>query len=199
MKIIGVIFVLGLVGVSIFLYTRTNNYFMKRYKSNQYNLVDNINGIVVRDIDGNEVNLSDYNGRVLLIVNVASACGFTKQYEDLEAIYRKYKERGFEVLAFPSNDFGSQETGTNEEIKLFCTTKFGVTFQLFSKIKTKGDDKEKLYQILSDNPVTGTGNIRWNFEKFLIDKNGKIVQRFRSSVNPSSDEITNAIEQELAK
>ncbi|MBA4251034.1 MAG: glutathione peroxidase [Chlorobiaceae bacterium] len=172
---------------------------MKRYKSNQYNLVDNINGIVVRDIDGNEVNLSDYNGRVLLIVNVASACGFTKQYEGLEAIYSKYKERGFEVLAFPSNDFGSQETGTNEEIKLFCTTKFGVTFQLFSKIKTKGDDKEKLYQILSDNPVTGTGNIRWNFEKFLIDKNGKIVQRFKSSVNPSSDEITNAIEQELAK
>lgn len=160
---------------------------------------DDINGIVVQDIDGNEVNLSTYSGKVLLIVNVASKCGYTPQYKGLENIYRKYKDKGFEVLAFPSNDFGGQEPGTNEEIKEFCSSNFGITFPLFEKIKVLGNEKHPLYERLTNNSITGNKEIKWNFEKFLISKEGKILQRYPSTVEPESSIIINAIEQEINK
>jgi len=160
---------------------------------------NDINNVVVKDMNGKEVNLSDYKGKVLLIVNVASKCGYTPQYEGLEAIYNKYKEKGFEILAFPCNDFGGQEPGTNEEIKTFCSSKYNVTFKLFDKIKVLGDERSPLYARLINNNVTEKGDVKWNFEKFLIDKDGNIVSRFRSKVKPESEEITKAIESELAK
>ena len=155
--------------------------------------MSNIHGIEVKDMSGNKVKLSGYEGKTLLIVNVASKCGYTKQYSGLEAIYRKYKDQGFEILAFPCNDFGGQEPGTNEEIQEFCSTKFDVTFKLFDKIEVL-KNKAPLYELLTDNPVTGTGDISWNFEKFLIDKKGNIVARFKSKVTPESEELVRAIE-----
>ncbi len=160
---------------------------------------NNIYGIVVKDINGKDVNLSSYKGKVLLIVNVASKCGFTKQYGGLETIYKKYKDQGFEILAFPCNDFGGQEPGTNEEIKDFCSTNYDVTFQLFDKVKVLGEDKAPLYHRLTNNTATEKGDIKWNFEKFLIDKEGNIVARFRSKVTPESEEIVSLIEKELSK
>lgn len=156
-----------------------------------------INDITVRDMDGKDVKLSEYNGKVLLIVNVASECGYTPQYEGLEKIYRRYKDKGFEILAFPCNDFGGQEPGTNVEIKKFCTSKYDVTFKLFDKVKVLGDDKCSLYKRLTDNDVTGKSDIGWNFEKFLVDRNGNIVSRFKSPVKPESSELTGAIEKQL--
>jgi len=168
--------------------------------NNQGNeLMDNINGITVLDMNKKEVNLSDYNGKVLLIVNVASECGNTPQYAGLEEIYEKYKSKGFEILAFPCNDFGGQEPGTNEQIKTFCSSKYGVTFKLFDKIKVLGKDKSPLYNRLINNSVTENGDVKWNFEKFLISKDGKIVARFGNKVQPTSDEIISAIEKELKK
>ena len=160
---------------------------------------NNISQITVKDIDGKQVSLSDYKGKVLLIVNVASYCGYTKQYSGLEDIYKKYKNKGFEILAFPCNQFGEQEPGTNEEIKNFCSSKFDVTFRLFDKIDVNGKDKSPLYALLTDNDVTGKGDIKWNFEKFLIDKNGNIVERFLSAVEPTSDKLISALEKELSK
>lgn len=150
-------------------------------------------------MDGKDVKLSDFKGKVLLIVNVASKCGYTPQYTGLEAIYEKYKDNGLEILAFPCNDFGGQEPGTNEEIKDFCTTKYDVTFTLFDKVKVLGDEKSPLYTRLVNSDVVEKGDIKWNFEKFLIDKTGNIVSRFRSKVKPESEELTNAIEKELSK
>lgn len=158
---------------------------------------ETINDLKVKDLSGNEVALKDYNGKVLLIVNVASECGYTPQYSGLEEIYKNYKNKGFEILAFPCNDFGGQEPGTNEQIRNFCSTNYGVTFKLFDKIKILGDDKSPLYERLTNNPVTPQKDIRWNFEKFLISKEGKIINRFSSSVTPNSKELTNAIESEL--
>ncbi len=160
---------------------------------------NNIGNITVKDIDGKEVNLSDYNGKVLLIVNVASYCGFTRQYSGLEEIYKKYKDKGFEILAFPCNQFKNQEPGTNEEIKSFCSSKFNVTFKLFDKIDVNGKDQSPLYSVLTNNKVTGSAEINWNFEKFLIDKNGNVVSRYLSKVEPESEELTTAIESELQK
>lgn len=162
----------------------------------EYNM-DNINDITVLDMSKSEIKLSDYNGKVLLIVNVASECGYTKQYEGLQKIFDKYNPKGFEILAFPCNDFGGQEPGTNEQIQNFCSVNFGVTFKLFDKIKVLGEDKSPLYERLINNPDTEQGDIRWNFEKFLISKEGKIVERFRSAVTPTSDELVSAIENEL--
>ena len=162
-------------------------------------LKDNINDIVVKDMNGKAIKLSDYNGKVLLIVNVASKCGYTPQYEGLQKIYKKYKDKGFEILAFPCNDFGHQEPGTNDEIKQFCKSKYDVTFKLFDKIKVLGDDKCSLYARLTDNSVTEKSDIGWNFEKFLIDRKGKIIARFKSKVTPESKELTSAIEKELAE
>jgi glutathione peroxidase len=157
----------------------------------------NISSITVKDIDGKSVNLSDYKGKVLLVVNVASYCGYTKQYAGLEEIYKKYKDKGFEILAFPCNQFGEQEPGTNEEIKNFCSSKFDVTFKLFDKINVNGKDKSPLYSVLTDNELTGKSDIKWNFEKFLIDKNGNIVERYSSKVEPTGKELISAIETEL--
>ena len=159
----------------------------------------NISSITVKDIDGNSVNLADYKGKVLLIVNVASYCGFTKQYSGLEEINKKYKRKGFEILAFPCNQFGEQEPGTNEEIKNFCSSKFDVTFRLFDKIEVNGKNKSPLYSVLTDNEVTGKSDIKWNFEKFLIDKNGNVIARFPSSIEPTSDKLITTIENELKR
>ena len=167
---------------------------------NEVNLKDaNIYNYTVKNIDKKDVKLSDYKGKVLLIVNVASKCGFTPQYKGLEKIYGKYKSKGFEILAFPCNDFGNQEPGTNEEIKKFCSANYNVTFPLFNKIKVKGNDKEQLYKILTENSVTGKSGIKWNFEKFLIDRNGNVTKRFRSLAKPDGKKITSAIEVELKK
>lgn len=163
------------------------------------NVSDNILSIKVKEIDGKEVNLSDYKNKVLLIVNVASFCGYTKQYAGLQDLYENFKDRGFEVLAFPCNQFGNQEPGTNEEIKNFCSSKYNVTFRLFDKIEVNGNNRSPLYALLTDNPVTGKGDIKWNFEKFIIGKNGKIVARFPSSVEPTSEKIVSLIESELKK
>jgi len=161
------------------------------------NPMDNINGITVLDMNKKEVNLSDYKGKVLLIVNVASECGNTPQYTGLEEIYEKYHPEGFEILAFPCNDFGGQEPGTNEQIKNFCSSKYNVTFKLFDKIKILGNDKSPLYARLINNSVTEKGDVKWNFEKFLISKDGKIVARFGNKVQPTSEGVNSAIEKEL--
>lgn len=161
--------------------------------------MDNINDISVLDMNNKEVKLSYYNGKVLMIVNVASECGYTKQYAGLQEIYEKYNPKGFEILAFPCNDFGGQEPGTNEQIQNFCSSKFGVTFKLFDKIKVLGEAKSPLYERLINNSVTEKGDVKWNFEKFIISKEGKIVSRFRTKVEPTSEEVIGAIERELKK
>lgn len=161
--------------------------------------VNTINDITVLDAEGNIVKLSDFNGKVLLIVNVASKCGFTRQYEGLQKIYEKYKDQGFEILAFPSNDFGNQEPGTNEEIKEFCSINFGVSFQLFDKVKILGEDKHQLYLRLTNNTKTGIGDIKWNFEKFVISKEGEIIMRFPSKIEPTDEELISVIKEELKK
>jgi len=160
-------------------------------------LKDNINDISVLDMENHLVKLSDYNGKVLLIINVASECGYTPQYKGLEEIYKKYSSRGFEILAFPCNDFGEQEPGTNEQIQQFCSANYGVTFKLFNKIKVLGENKEPLYERLTNNSVTEKSDIKWNFEKFLISKDGKIVARFKTKIEPTSKEVINAIEEQL--
>lgn len=154
----------------------------------------------MKDIDGNDVKLSKYKGHVLLVVNVASKCGYTPQYEGLEAIYEKYKEKGFYVLGFPANNFGSQEPGTESEIKEFCTSKYKVTFPMFAKISVKGADQDPLYAYLTskEKDPDFAGDITWNFNKFLIDRDGKIVARFSSKQTPESDDVTQAIEKYLA-
>ena len=153
-----------------------------------------VHEFTLNSIDGKPAPLSAYQGKVVLIVNVASRCGFTSQYAGLEALYEKYKDRGFVILGFPANNFGGQEPGTNEEIKTFCSTKYNVTFPMYAKISVKGDDKAPLYQFLTD--TTGS-EIQWNFTKFLVDKNGKVVARFESKVTPESPEVAGAIEKAL--
>lgn len=151
------------------------------------------------DIDGNPVKLADYSGKVLLVINVASQCGYTPQYAGLEAIYEKYRDRGFAVLGFPANNFGNQEPGTNEEIKQFCTTNYNVTFPMFSKISVKGDDKHPLYLYLtgSEQGRRFGGEIKWNFNKFLIDRNGSIAGVYGSKTEPQSPELIARIESAL--
>ena len=160
---------------------------------------ESIYDIKVTDIEGKETSLAAYKGKVLLIVNVASRCGFTKQYTALEAIYEKYKDKGFVILGFPCNQFGGQEPGTKEEIKQFCSTKFSVTFPLFDKIDVNGDNRHALYTALAGKDSPFPGDIKWNFNKFLVGKDGKILQRFESKVTPDSEEMTKAIEAALAE
>ncbi|MCF8259141.1 MAG: glutathione peroxidase [Melioribacteraceae bacterium] len=148
-------------------------------------------------MEGNSIKLSDYEGKVLLIVNVASKCGFTPQYEGLQTLYDTYKSQGFEILAFPCNDFKGQEPGTNDEILDFCSSNYGVTFKLFDKIKVLGEDKEPLYKLLTNSTAVETGDIGWNFEKFLISKDGEILKRFGSSTEPLSAEILKEVESAL--
>jgi glutathione peroxidase len=152
-----------------------------------------VHEFTLNSIDGKPAPLSAYQGKVVLIVNVASRCGFTPQYAGLEALYEKYKDRGFVILGFPANNFGSQEPGTNEEIKTFCSTKYNVTFPMYSKISVKGDDKAPLYEFLT---ATG-GEVQWNFTKFLVDKSGQVVARFEPKVTPESPEVAGAIEKAL--
>ncbi|MGQ9642775.1 MAG: glutathione peroxidase [Ignavibacterium sp.] len=189
MKIISFLFV-ALFALSFVSYSQTQK---------EEKVKDNISSIKVKDIDGKDVNLSDYKDKVLLIVNVASYCGYTKQYAGLQDLYKNYKDKGFEILAFPCNQFGNQEPGTNEEIKNFCSSKYNVTFRLFDKIDVNGKNQSPLYSILTDNPVTGKGDIKWNFEKFIIGKNGKIIARFPSSVEPNSEKLVSLISSELKK
>lgn len=151
-----------------------------------------------QDMDGKNVALSQFKGKVALVVNTASQCGFTPQYKDLEALYNKYKAQGFVVLGFPSNDFGSQEPGSNAEIKKFCEAKFKVSFPMFSKSKVLGEAKQPVYEYLTKN-ASPAGEVSWNFEKFLIDRNGNIVGRYLSKVTPMSSELTQAVEKELSK
>lgn len=154
--------------------------------------------LTTQNMEGKTVSLGQFKGKVALVVNTASQCGFTPQYKDLEALYNKYKSQGFVVLGFPSNDFGSQEPGTNAEIKKFCEAKFKVSFPMFSKNKVLGESKQPVYEFLTKN-ATPTGEVSWNFEKFLIDRNGNIVGRYLSKVTPLSGELTQAVEKELAK
>jgi glutathione peroxidase len=150
------------------------------------------------NVDGKEVTLADYKGKALLIVNVASKCGYTKQYAGLEALYQKYKDQGLVVLGFPCNQFGGQEPGTNEEIKEFCSSKFNVTFPLFDKIDVNGKNRAPLYILLAGKDSPFPGDIKWNFNKFLIGRDGKILQRYESKVTPESPELIAAIESALA-
>jgi glutathione peroxidase len=159
---------------------------------------DSVYKFKTTNIDGEETSLKKYEGKVLLIVNTASECGYTPQYEGLQTLYEKYSDDGLVVLGFPANNFGGQEPGTDEEIKQFCKVNYDVSFPMFSKISVKGDDQHPLFSYLTtaENPDF-TGEIKWNFEKFLIDKNGNLVHRYRSDVKPQSDDILRAIEKEL--
>ena len=148
-------------------------------------------------IDGSTKSLSEFKGKVSLVVNTASECGYTPQYTDLQKLYDTYKDRGFVVLGFPSNDFGHQEPGSDAEIQKFCTSKFGVTFPLFAKTKVLGDAKNPVYEFLTKS--TGGAEVGWNFEKFLVGKNGLVIERFPSGVKPMSPTMTQAVEAELAK
>jgi glutathione peroxidase len=155
----------------------------------------------VQDIDGKPVDLSAFQGKVLLVVNTASQCGLTPQYKDLESIYEKYKGQGFEILAFPANEFGAQEPGSNEEIKEFCSSKYKVSFPLFSKIVVKGKGIHPLYDFLtseSTNPKYA-GEIPWNFTKFLVNRKGEVIARFQPREKPSSADVTGAIEKALGE
>jgi glutathione peroxidase len=157
-----------------------------------------VSDIKVKTIKGDERKLSDYLGNVLLIVNVASQCGYTGQYESLEKLNQKYGDKGLRVLGFPCNDFGAQEPGTNEEIVQFCDRNYGVSFDMFDKVHAKGHEQHPLYAALT-KAVEPTGDVAWNFEKFVVNKKGEVIARFKSSVRPDSSEIIAVIEAELGK
>jgi glutathione peroxidase len=155
----------------------------------------------MKSIDGQQVSLGSFKGKVVLLVNVASRCGFTPQYTGLEAVYEKYKDKGLVIVGIPANNFAQQEPGTDEEIKKFCSTKYNVSFPMMSKVSVKGDDKTPLYKFLTDsstNPQFG-GDIKWNFTKFLFDRNGKLVARFEPATTPDSAQVTAAIEKALGQ
>lgn len=153
----------------------------------------NVHSFVMKNIDGQDVDLSTYAGKVLLLVNTASKCGFTKQYASLEELYLRYQERGLRILAFPANNFGAQEPGSDEEIKEFCTSNFDVTFDLFSKISVKGDDIHPLYRHVTEESAF-PGELRWNFVKFLVDRQGVVLARYGTKVDPLDETLINDIE-----
>ena len=155
----------------------------------------------LNSIDGAATPLSSFKGKVVLLVNVASKCGFTPQYAGLEKLYESYKDKGFVIVGVPANNFGKQEPGSNEEIKTFCSRNYNVTFPMMSKVSVKGEDTTPLYQYLTDksaNPTTG-GEIKWNFTKFLVDKKGNVINRFESAVTPEAAELVKAVEAALAQ
>jgi len=154
----------------------------------------------LNDIDGHPLNLNQYRGQVVLLVNVASKCGYTPQYKGLESLYRQYKDQGLVVIGVPANNFGHQEPGTNAQIKQFCSSTYDVTFPMASKISVKGDDKHPLYKYLTESPTAGSyaGEIGWNFTKFLIGRNGQVVGRFESKIAPDDAQLTSAIRAALA-
>lgn len=147
--------------------------------------------------DGSSSTLKDYQGKVVLIVNVASKCGLTKQYAALQGLYDKYQSQGFEIIAFPCNDFGGQEPGTNEEIQAFCTEKFNVTFPLMDKIHVKGENQHPLYQELTGPEAKFPGLVKWNFGKFLVSKDGEVIARFEPRTTPDDPSVIKAIEEAL--
>ena len=153
----------------------------------------------VEDIDGKQVSLADYRGKVVLIVNVASECGYTPEYEHLQNLYAAYKDQGLVVLGFPANDFGAQEPGTNAEIKDFCTARFGVNFPMFSKITVKGEGQHPLYQFLTTASMNGLNDdqVKWNFQKFLISKEGKLLSVIPYNVSVQGDDTRKLIEAAL--
>lgn len=154
----------------------------------------------VKTIDGDMITLNEYKGKVVLVVNVASKCGFTPQYEGLQALYEKYKDDGLVILGFPANNFKGQEPGSDEEIKEFCTLEYGVEFPMFSKVSVVGEDQDELFTYLTSQPNPDfEGEIKWNFEKFLIDREGNLQRRFRSNVEPLNEDIVAAVEKELNK
>ncbi|GAB4218602.1 MAG: glutathione peroxidase [Synechococcales cyanobacterium] len=156
-----------------------------------------ITDVSVKTITGQDKSLADYTGQVLLIVNVASKCGYTPQYAGLEALYQQYQGAGLRVLGFPCNDFGAQEPGTNEQIAEFCSLNYGVTFDLFDKVHAKGSQQHPLYARLT-SAVEPKGDVAWNFEKFVVNKRGEVVARFKSGVRPDAPELVSVIERELA-
>jgi glutathione peroxidase len=154
----------------------------------------------LNSIEGQATPLASFKGKLVLLVNVASRCGFTPQYAGLEALYEKYKDRGFVIVGIPANNFGAQEPGSNQEIKTFCTSKYHVTFPMMSKVSVKGSDITPLYAFLTDkssNPKTG-GDIGWNFTKFLVGPDGRVIARFDSEVEPDSKDLTSAVEKALS-
>jgi glutathione peroxidase len=154
----------------------------------------------LNSIDGQPAPLAAYKGKVVLLVNVASKCGYTPQYSALESTYEKYKDRGFVIVGIPANNFGAQEPGSNQEIKTFCSSKYHVTFPMMAKVSVKGDEITPLYQFLTDkssNPRSG-GEIKWNFTKFLIGPDGRVISRFEPEITPDSPQVTSAIEEALA-
>ncbi|MBI2794281.1 MAG: glutathione peroxidase [Ignavibacteria bacterium] len=155
--------------------------------------------LTMKTIDGDEQSLSEYKGKVVVVVNVASYCGFTYQYSMLERLYSKYKDRGLVILAFPSNDFGAQEPGTDAEIKEFCNKNYNITFPMFSKITVKGNSKHPLYEWLTSGGGNSSlsGEIKWNFEKFLIDKSGKVLARYKRDIEPTSEAFIADVEKAL--
>ena len=155
--------------------------------------------IPLKTIDGDATSLKEYKGDVLLVVNVASQCGLTPQYKGLQKVFTDYKDRGLNVLGFPCNDFGAQEPGTNGEIKVFCTTRYDVSFPMFDKLHVKGKDQHPLYAALTGTESPFPGEVEWNFGKFLINREGRIVKRFHPRVTPQSKEVTDAIEAALQK
>ena len=181
MKSLGILIILSLMGITA---TQINDGSVYQFEP--------------ENIDGEVTPLSMYEGKVLLIVNTASKCGYTPQYEGLQALYEEYKDRGLVVLGFPANNFGGQEPGTDEEIKQFCRVNFDVGFPMFSKVSVKGEDIHPLFDYLTKSEgAEFSGEIKWNFEKFLVDKKGNLIHRFRSKVKPQSDELVNAIDQAL--
>ncbi len=160
-----------------------------------------IHDITVRTIDGSETALGDYKGRALLVVNVASRCGFTPQYEGLQQLHERYADRGLTVLGFPCNQFGGQEPGSHEEIKEFCSLNFGVAFPLFEKVEVNGEGRHPLFSELAgqEDADGKSGDVLWNFEKFLVSPDGEVVGRFRTGVAPTADDVVAAIEEHLPK
>ncbi len=157
-----------------------------------------IHDVPLKDIDGKDTTLAPYKGKVMLIVNVASKCGNTPQYKGLETIYQKYKDKGFTVLGFPCNQFGNQEPGSSEQIKEFCSSEYHVTFPMFEKLEVKGPNQHPLYNHLAGKDSPFPGDVKWNFGKFLVGKDGKILKRFDPKTQPESPEVIAAIEEALA-
>jgi glutathione peroxidase len=158
--------------------------------------MSSIANLSVKTMDAQDKFLGDYLGKVLLIVNVASQCGYTPQYQGMEELYQRFKDQGFEILAFPCNDYGMQERGSNAEIQQFCETRYGVTFPLFDKVHAKGSQQSPLYAALTQTEPPG--EVSWNFEKFLVNKKGEVVARYKSAVAPNDSGLMAAIERELA-
>ena len=181
-------------GVMLAFFTKTES----RQSQNTIPKAHSVLEFTMQTVDGESRPLAQYKGDVLMIVNTASKCGYTPQYETLEQLYRTYRDKGFRILAFPANNFLWQEPGTNEEIKKFCTEKYNVTFDIFGKISVKGRDKHPLYKyITEDSPLPG--EIKWNFQKYLVDRGGKIASRFAPATDPMSNEVREKVEQLLAE